>query len=180
VSDYITKLQIIDHPDELRVQFPPARSPLVFLNLFPVLLVVVYIGIKLFQAAQSEQITRSNFLVFLFFSFGAVLLAHFVFSNFLWNIFGRETFILLAEFLVLRYQIGSSHWEKIFDCNEVKNIRLISPLNPYGMDTRGDYSVSVGRIAFDSGGKTYRFGDSLRRSDASMLKDEIKKRLSRE
>jgi hypothetical protein len=46
------------------------------------------------------------------------------------------------------------------------------------MDTRGHYWLAVGRLAFDCGGRTYRFGEGLHTSDLPRLEELIRQRLS--
>jgi hypothetical protein len=90
------------------------------------------------------------------------------------NQFGREVVVLRGTVLELRDEVGFLVRSKDFNLAEVRNLRY-SALSPWGgiagspvNHARASRGVR-GSLAFDHGGKTYRFGRGLSEYDSRRL-----------
>ncbi len=98
----------------------------------------------------------------------------------LWMAFGKELVTISYGNLVLRMDILGYGRSKVFPVSEVSNLRASglfgSPLR--GWSRAWDaYGLSGGVIAFDSGGKTHRFGVQLEEDEAQHVVAQLAEHL---
>jgi hypothetical protein len=93
----------------------------------------------------------------------------------LWNLAGREVISLTDGALVVRRELGVLQRARAFDLAGVRNLRY-SPVvhNPFSFSGSWGWQLQLmglsgGSIAFDHGGKTHRFGNSLTEIEAARL-----------
>lgn len=103
-----------------------------------------------------------------------------------WTLAGREVITLTDEALLLRREIGMLQRSRSFDLTGLTNLRY-APLvyNPLSFSFSFSESwgsqlqmlgLAGGAVAFDHGGKTCRFGNSLTEAEASRLIATIRQR----
>ncbi len=97
---------------------------------------------------------------------------------FLWNVAGRERITLNAATLSVRWEAPGVGRTRDFDLGFVSNVRAGMPdVKAYdalwATKIRG---ADGGKIAFDYGAKTIRFGGSLDEAEARLIVDELRKR----
>lgn len=86
------------------------------------------------------------------------------------NLFGREVVVLGGSQLELRTEVGPIVRSRSLDLDGARNLRY----SPPGTNTRPATSFTdtmgmSGSLAFDHGGKTYRFGAGLSETDSKRL-----------
>ena len=95
-----------------------------------------------------------------------------VFKILLWNLMGKEILTFEQGQLTIN-RVGSLFFKpKVYDLNEVKNIRILQNLNNYPQWGRrnsfGPFDIG-GTIAFDYGLKTIKFGAKLEEPEAKHI-----------
>ena len=101
-----------------------------------------------------------------------------------WTLAGREVITLTDEALLLRREIGMLQRSRSFDLTGLTNLRY-APLvyNAFSFSFAESWGSQLqmiglagGAVAFDHGGKTCRFGNSLTEAEASRLIATIRQR----
>lgn len=118
------------------------------------------------------------FLWFPFWTVGGLLML----LALLWNIAGREVITLSDATLCTKRALGTYQRSRSYDLAGIRNMRF-APLvyNPFSMSGSWQYQfqmlgVAGGSVAFDHGGKTYRFGNALPETESLRLIATIKQR----
>lgn len=142
----------------------------------------------LFGEMQGDRVVRILFTVIFWGLWGVPPL--FVL---LWNLRGREVVVVEGATLWIRWAIGKRGYTREFRLAHVDNLRIEPepsywdlkrlwqrPLLglQYGIRA-GAYwdSTGSGRVAFDYGGKTFRFGQGVNAAEASAIIGAIERRL---
>ena len=94
-------------------------------------------------------------------------------ANWLWMIVGREQVKLDSTKLGIRREIGGIGHTRSFDTSEIRNLRCLPAAYRYYRNS----FTSPGKIAFDYGAKTYRFGVGIDEAEANDLIRQLKEHL---
>jgi hypothetical protein len=94
-----------------------------------------------------------------------------------WNLMGKETVNVYPSMMKLDKSVAGIHYRKSFNNHEIKEIRVVDRVTPFGFGNQEDLLFyRSGRIAFDYGMKTYRFGQGIEEAEARYLINIIKER----
>lgn len=84
---------------------------------------------------------------------------------------GKDTVSIQPPTLGLKRTILGIGWWREYDLNQVRNLRVWA-------SNRRRAGIEVGRIAFDYGFKTFRFGDGVESAEAEEIVRELKRHSS--
>jgi hypothetical protein len=90
----------------------------------------------------------------------------------LWEMLGVETVTLGPDVLLVRRRMVNVSTEKIFPRKAVSEVRLDDRAG-WWLSNLEYWGIAGGKLAFESGGKTIRFGRSLDESSAQSIANEI-------
>ena len=147
-------------------------------NVFVLLFLLVWLVFwALGEATAFHQLTTSTnvqwFLVFWMTAWTAGGL--FAVTAWLWTAFGREIVTLGSGELRIRWEVLGVGRSKEFDLAQVRNLR-VSAWTPVARSAGIQSPGRGGRVAFDYGAKTFRFGASIDEAEALQIIDELRKR----
>ena len=96
----------------------------------------------------------------------------------LWNVMGKEVVLLDGQSLITRREIGKYGRTKEFTLAQVRDLRRSqSTFNPWDFSSGPEvWGLGGGRIAFDYGARTYRFGTGLDEAEAKQIVSAIQHR----
>jgi hypothetical protein len=96
----------------------------------------------------------------------------------LWTMFGKEVIEVGTGYLWLSEQFaGRTRHQRNFRAERVNGLRVDD--SPAGRKLGGrNWVLGQGRLAFDAGGKTYRFAAGLDRPEAKRLLEELEPRIA--
>ena len=169
--------------DGTRVVIPAKR------NLF----VVAFMAVWLCGWAFGE-VTVVGFLGELFASEGGLVAAPFllfwlcgwtlggaaVITFLLWNLIGREVITFEHGTMIVAKRIGPLGLPRRYDLAHVRDARVSPPsVTSRRGRRRGQNPFTGGKIAFDYGARTFRFGTDLDEAEAKYLLDILHPRLPR-
>jgi hypothetical protein len=137
------------------------------------------------SSATNEMLSADNAGIDFFMAFwliGWTVGGLFALVVLLWSLFGQETVIIESGvFIVSRGVLNIGIFKKGYDLNSIKNLEL----NPEstGLDSffgqkkkTGDFfGFTGGKLRFDYGLKTIRFGTGIDEAEARQLIEEIKR-----
>ena len=137
------------------------------------------------SSATNEMLSADNAGIDFFMAFwliGWTVGGLFALVVLLWSLFGQETVIIESGvFIVSRGVLNIGIFKKSYDINSIKNLEL----NPEstGLDSffgqkkkTGDFfGFTGGKLRFDYGLKTIRFGTGIDEAEARQLIEEIKR-----
>ena len=157
----------------------PTKKRFIAVTLLPVWTGLWVIGIILvftnfFNPRRSGPILPFH----LFWLIGAIIAFTLGTLTFLWNIFGKEIAVFDTMKLSLIRKIGSFKIQKNYSLEHCKNFRVNS-VKIKGSSTQGQMEslgFGPGRIAFDYGMKTVKFGSNIDEEEAGYIIDLIQKR----
>jgi hypothetical protein len=98
----------------------------------------------------------------------------------LWMAFGRELVTVSYGNLILKMDILGYGRSKVFPVSQVLNLRASGLFGSFLQGWSGTwnaYGLSGGVIAFESGGKTHRFGIQLEEDEAQEVVAQLAKHL---
>ena len=95
----------------------------------------------------------------------------------IWTLFGKEVIEVGTGYLWLSEQFGGrTRHQRNFRAGRVNGLRLDDSPAGRGLGGR-NWVLGVGRLAFDAGGKTYRFAAGLDRQEAKQLLADLEPRI---
>ena len=95
----------------------------------------------------------------------------------IWSLFGKEVIEVGTGYLWLSEQFGGrSRHQRNYRVERVNGLRLDDAPAARRLGGR-NWVLGEGRLAFDAGGKTYRFGAGLDRPEAKRLLGELEPRV---
>jgi hypothetical protein len=89
----------------------------------------------------------------------------------LWQVIGKEIITVQEQTVTTRRDIGGFGFNKVYDLPQMHNLRVWSvDINPLDFSSSLQlWGIGGGVIAFEYGGKTYRFGAGLDEAEAKQV-----------
>ena len=96
-----------------------------------------------------------------------------------WQVMGKEIVTLQGQILKTRREGGGIGFGKEYDLQQMANLRVGQPsFSPFDVSASFQlWGIGGGVIAYESGGKTRRFGAGLDETEAKQVVDALKRRL---
>jgi len=96
---------------------------------------------------------------------------------FLWQAIGKEMAAVQGQVLITRRDIGGFGFNKAYDCSRIQDLRVgQAGFNPLDISAAFQlWGVGGGRVVFEYGAKTHRFGASLDEAEAAHVVTAMKK-----
>jgi hypothetical protein len=96
-----------------------------------------------------------------------------------WQVMGKEIVMVQGQALRTRREGGGIGFRKEYDVQQIANLRVEQPkFSPFDVSASFQlWGIGGGVIAFESGGKTRRFGAGLDEAEAKQVVDSLKRRL---
>jgi hypothetical protein len=91
-----------------------------------------------------------------------------------WNLAGEETITIDSSELKAEKAVIGLHFRKAFYMRDIDGVRVVPQAAGLLSYYEDYYFINAGRIAFDYGMKTYRFGQGLNEVEAGQLLKMIK------
>ena len=157
------RIEFRETPGELQIQFTAHRNGFVLAFLSIWITGWLWGGLQNFGSAAFWE--RETFKGG-FWMLGWVAGLGFAAFNLAWSLFGREQLTLRHDRIFLRMLIGPFILTRECETSATRNWRLSPSGAREGIETRGYFWVNAGRIGFDCGERTYRFGEGINRTEA--------------
>lgn len=173
------RITITDQPDELHIVIPCRRS----------LFVIFFLGFWVCGWAVGEVMAPIQFLEatpqpgeewlilawFVVWTVGGVLAIY----AWLWQVMGKETVTVRGTIFSTRREIRGFGFGKDYDLMQINDVRLgQEKFDPMDITSALQlWGIGGGVIAFESAGKTRRFGTGLDEAEAKQVMEALKRRL---
>jgi len=156
--------KVSEHPHELRISIPAPRNRSEAVVVLLTLIAWSYLGIRLLGAITAKGAWFA--VVWLTMWAGSLAIAS---LSLIRNLFGEDEVAVADGEMRIRKHIFGVGRERTFPTAEIHNLRYIP-------EWRSVHSRRLSAIAFDSGGKTIRFGKGLAEAEAQHWIEMLQRR----